>query len=242
MPLNKPSGNMFPDCYTYTPVGGGPCPGGCSYCIVAQKIIPWQIQLGNEKYIGDLRLVEDPLKTKLVVPDGYKVFVCNLVELWIYPDKIISQILAHCNKFPETTFLYHTKYPHRYLKFMDEFPPKSILGVTIETNRLYYVSNAPNTSERKNTMKEITQFPKTVTIEPIMAFDLEIFIEWLKEINPVYISIGADSRELKEGDGQVRILEPEGEDVGALVHESEKFTEVRLKENLARIYQEGLHG
>jgi hypothetical protein len=161
----------------------------------------------------------------------------------LYPDSIISKILAHCNKFPETTFLYHTKYPHRYPDFMEEFPPKTILGVTIETNRHYYISHAPAMFDRKEAMKKITQFPKTVTIEPIMAFDHDIFIKWLREMNPAYISIGADSRIFDgkpngRGEIPVRLNEPEDKSVGMLVQDAKTFTKVKLKENLSRLYRE----
>ena len=42
-----------------------------------------------------------------------------------------------------------------------------------------------------------------VTIEPVLDFDMEIFIDWIKSLNPEYVWIGYNSRPK-----QVRLTEP----------------------------------
>jgi len=44
---------------------------------------------------------------------------------------------------------------------------------------------------------------KVVTIEPVLDFDLEIFTEWIKSLNPEYVWIGYNSRPK-----QVKLPEP----------------------------------
>ncbi len=67
-----------------------------------------------------------------------------------------------------------------------------------------------------------------VTIEPIMNFDLDIMIKWLKDIKPKWVNIGADSK------GH-NLPEPSKEKVESLIKELKKFTEVKIKPNLKRI-------
>ena len=68
----------------------------------------------------------------------------------------------------------------------------------------------------------------TVTIEPIMDFDLDVMVEWMSEIKPMFVSIGADSKGCS-------LPEPPGEKVRALVAELREIAEVKLKENLTRL-------
>jgi len=78
------------------------------------------------------------------------------------------------------------------------------------------------------------------SIEPIMAFDQDQFVNMLRDIRPEYISIGADSRKLEKdletGQTMGKLAEPSGGDIHFLIAELQKFTEVRLKSNLKRLY------
>ncbi len=67
-----------------------------------------------------------------------------------------------------------------------------------------------------------------VTIEPIMAFDLNALVELIEICNPTQVNIGADS-------GHNRLPEPSREEVLALIAELEKFTTGELKPNLTRL-------
>ena len=79
------------------------------------------------------------------------------------------------------------------MEFLDLYPENVVLGSTIETNRDYSVSKAPKTTERYEFMKKLSFKKKIVSIEPIMDFDLEIFVSWIKEINPVLVHVGYDN-------------------------------------------------
>ena len=68
-----------------------------------------------------------------------------------------------------------------------------------------------------------------LSIEPILDFDLDIFVQMLKEINPSYISIGADSK-------NHNLPEPSKEKIKELIDSCRCFTEVKIKDNLVRLY------
>ena len=53
-------------------------------------------------------------------------------------------------------------------------------------------------------------------------------VSWMKNIDPTFISIGADSK------GH-NLPEPPGAKVKELIQELEKFTEVKVKKNLSRL-------
>jgi hypothetical protein len=42
-------------------------------------------------------------------------------------------------------------------------------------------------------MRELPFKNKVVSIEPIMDFDLEIFVQWLRDIGPVLVHVGYDN-------------------------------------------------
>jgi hypothetical protein len=80
-------------------------------------------------------------------------------------------------------------------------------------------------------MTYIENYPKMVSIEPIMEFDLVMLVDWIKVIKPEFISIGADSK------GH-NLPEPSADKVTKLIEELKKVTEVKLKDNLNRILRQ----
>ncbi len=189
MGLRKSKGNMYPwVTHTHTHLGGE-CPHQCSYCYVNDP------RFGRpEKYKGPIRLIEKELD----VPyrKGKTIFIENCNDLFAksIPYEMVIPILNHCGQWPENTYVFQTKNPGRYISDKFLFPPKVILGVTIETNRdTSQFSRAPDPWNRMKTMKGL-QSRKFVTIEPIMDFDLDIMASWIKEIRPEFVNIGADSK------------------------------------------------
>lgn len=76
MPVNDPSGEMYPWAYTWNPVGGS-CPHQCSYCYVPD--IKTSFKAIDEKYTGKLRLMGREFKPLKQLPEGYVLFVCNMI-------------------------------------------------------------------------------------------------------------------------------------------------------------------
>ncbi len=69
-----------------------------------------------------------------------------------------------------------------------------------------------------------------VSIEPIVAFDLTIFVGWIRQINPAFVSIGADSK------GH-NLIEPTAYQLKELISELSPITEIKLKKNLDRLLE-----
>ena len=221
MALNKvkPGSNMLQDVtHTWNPLPGILCQHQCIYCYV--KRIPG--------YVKSTQLIFPSLHDKL---GKYKViFVCSTSDMfgeWSH-DRSISDILQYCRDYPLNAFLFLTKNPKRYWNFLHRLPPHSILGTTIETNRLYPgISMAPSTQDRFQSFKDLPS-PKMVCIEPIMDLDLDPFLKMLKEIASTYVVIGAVT-------GGIPIPEPEDWKISRLIEQLSMFTEVVAKDNLKRL-------
>jgi len=215
--LNKQKGNMYGFVtHTWNAVKGK-CPHDCSYCYM--KVFPQ----------GKLHFDEKELKTNL--GEGNFIFVGSSCDMWAkkIPLEWIVEILEHCRKHPKNTYLFQTKNPERFIPYQNKnlFPDKSIFGTTIESNHTKGLSKAPSVNYRAFCMKKV-KGRKFVTIEPICDFDLKPFVKMIKSIKPNFVNIGADSK----GHG---LNEPSWDKVQELIKELEKFTEVRIKDNLNRL-------
>ncbi len=203
--------------HTYNPIKGK-CPHDCSYCYM--KRFP----------VGELRLVEKELGTDL--GKGNIIFVGSSTDMFAkeVPVEWINRVLLHCNAF-DNTYLFQTKNPARFLESF-AFPKKTIFGTTIESSYTHPISDAPDAGSRFLAMKNI-QGRKMVSIEPILDFPRPyIFVSWLKQIAPEFVSIGADS---KGHD----LPEPSWEKTQLFIEELKKFTEVKVKPNLKRLQKAG---
>ncbi len=212
--LNKQKGNMYGFVTHTWNVIKGKCPHDCSYCYM--KEFPQ----------GALRFDEKELKTDL--GEGNFIFVGSSCDMFAkdVPRLWIETIISHCNEYPNNTYLFQTKDPYNFFKFRGLFMDNTILGTTIESNR-DTPSKAPHTKERKDAMKYLSS-KKMITIEPIMDFDLDILVDWIKNTRPEFVNIGADSKEHN-------LPEPSWYKVKLLIEELEKFTKVNLKYNLDRL-------
>jgi hypothetical protein len=76
----------------------------------------------------------------------------------------------------------------------------------LETNRDGFcekVSKAPTPSFRYEVFKNLNYPRKIVTLEPLMDFDIDVFVEWIVGINPEAVFIGYNSHPK-----QVKLIEP----------------------------------
>lgn len=215
--LNKTKGNMyFWADYTWNPIKGV-CPFVCGYCYMK---LYW-------KKLGQLRLDEKCFKDNL--GSDNTIFVGSSVDMWAdsIPAEWINKVLDYCKRFPNT-YLFQSKNPKRFIDFSGRFPPNIILGTTIETNEQMLInSKAPTIEERVRAMQSIGFANKMVSIEPIMDFNLDEFVQLIKITNPKFVSIGADSK-------HSNLVEPTGEKINLLIKKLLEFTEVKVKYNLER--------
>jgi len=211
--LRESKGNMFEwVTHTWNPIKGK-CSHDCEYCYM--KIFPQKpIRLDD----GELR---DNLGRDNII------FVGSSTDMFAedVPNEWIDKVLAKCKLF-DNTYLFQTKNPKRFSDFDGNYPAKSIFGTTIETNRENNLAKAPSRAERVQYIKD--RGKSMVTIEPIMDFDLEPFVTILKEVQPDWVNIGADSK-------NHNLPEPTREKVDALIIELQRFTEIKKKHNLNRL-------
>jgi len=213
MALNKQKGNMYAFVtHTWNPIRGK-CPHDCSYCYM------------KGLNVGGLRFVEKEMETNL--GEGNFIFVGSSTDMWCIDSLFgwITAVLAHCDGY-NNRYLFQSKNPERFHNNFC-FPANTILGTTIETNRLYAIGGAPRTMQRMETIRGL-DFPKMVSIEPIMDFDLDVMVDWIKIIKPDFISIGADSKGHK-------LPEPPAEKVQQLIELLQRITIVKQKDNLKRL-------
>jgi protein gp37 len=152
--------------------------------------MPWK----HDKHLGPIRLVEKELSVNYGT--GRRIFAehCNDLFAAAIPDEFIRRILAHCCRYPENMYLYHSKNPARYADYLDVMPPDHVLGTTAETNRSTAgISLAPAPLDRLAAMSGLAG-RKLVTVEPLLEFDLNPFVAAILQSKPDHVILGADSK------------------------------------------------
>lgn len=137
------------------------------------------------------KFIEEELK-KRFSPDEF-VFVSSMGDISFATTSEVLLILNRISQFPLTNFLIQSKNPRKYWAWNVTFPLNVYLATTIETNRDYHITKAPIPFERFSYLQNYPHTPKFLSIEPIQDFDLEILVNWMKEINPEIIEVGADN-------------------------------------------------
>jgi protein gp37 len=154
------------------------------------------------------------------------IFTCASGDIAFCPTGYLEQILDRIKKYPDKNFLIQSKKPSTFNRV--SFPDNVILGTTIETNRdsLYEgVAKAPLPSQRYKDFVKVNHPLKMVTIEPVIDFDVDVMLKWMKDINPCMIWLGYDS-------GKNNLPEPELEKVKELHWELNRAGFVVLLKNI----------
>lgn len=201
MALKKSHGNMY-DWVTHMHTHlAGECPHGCGYCYVQTN--PRGV---SPRWKGEPRLIEEELRVDYskkwwdekdkIWKIEKTIFIEHMGDLFAegIDPHWVDLILAHCNKYPDNTYIFQTKDPGRAHFGIKVFPPKFMIGTTLETNRDYKDTNAPQPMYRYIGISKFIGVKTFVTIEPIMDFDMYPFLNWIKNINPDFVNIGADSK------------------------------------------------
>jgi hypothetical protein len=193
---------------------------------------------------GNLNLIHmDDRELKTSLGTGNFIFVGSSNDMWAerVPDIWIRTILEHINKYNDNKYMFQSKNPIRFLEFCNHLPEKCHIGTTIETNRVYPCMGGklPPVHPENRAMAimlaghklEMGTMDRFITIEPILDFDLDPFLTILKEAEPDYINIGADSG----GNG---LPEPPGVKVIELIDRLEHIgITVYRKANLDRLFK-----
>ena len=153
------------------------------------------------------------------------IWACSSADITFAKKIWIEMILKRIEEMPDRTFLFQSKNPECFNQYNFRFLENVILDTTIETNRdkgYREISNAPLPSKRYHDFLKVEHHTKFLTIEPALDFDLEVMVEWVKNINPARVYIGYDSKNCK-------LPEPSLGKTKKLIKELNKFTIVKPK-------------
>ena len=191
--LKKSHGNMYPWVTHMHTHLGGECGHHCSYCYVDNK------RFGRSpRYTGNPHLLECELSVDygrdktIFIEHKNDIFGPGINDSWI------NRIIAHCNEFPDNTYVFQSKNPIRFLDFI--WPKNVILGTTIESDLWYpdVMRDAPRPLFRITGMialrSKLFMVKRFITLEPIMDFNPERLANYILSINPHFINLGADSK------------------------------------------------
>jgi len=171
------------------------CKHGCLYCW-ARMQAKRQKNRHEECYLFVPHLHKERLKANL--GRGKTIWPCDMGDLfgkWV-PRNWITAVLLHVKNYPENEYLFLTKNPQRYSEFIGNFEDNMILGSTIECTHLPFysvISKAPPPESRAECMVDLNHRRKFISIEPILEFDLETMVAWIKEIEPEMVFVGYDN-------------------------------------------------
>lgn len=227
MGLNLSKGDMYKFVnYTWNPIKGK-CLHDCSYCYMKQ-INP---------NANPPRLAEYELNTDLGC--GRSIFIGSSTDMFAedIPSEWIARVLDYCyqnrNMLLPNAYLLQSKNPKRFLEFINHpIMERVVFCTTIETNRFYpeIMNKAPRIDERVEAMEEIARLgrPTMVTAEPLMQFDHEEMVSFIRRCSPKLVNIGRYSCR------RIVLPEPTQEEVQQLIAELKSlksFTKVNVKDN-----------
>ena len=231
MSLKKSKGNMY-DWVSHTHSHLiGKCPHECGYCYV--QAMAKRFPEMHKRYSGDIITVDESEFSVNYGKDNL-IFIEHMNDLFAddVPSEIIMRILSHCRKYSDSKYVLQTKNPARYWDFKKYIPHSTTCGTTIESNRWHTVmGKSPTPVDRALGISRmrVSGFKTFITIEPILDFDLNNFVNMIACVNPTFVNIGADSK----GHG---LNEPSYEKIMQLYDKICKLgIEVRKKINLERL-------
>jgi len=228
--LNQRKGDMYKFInFTWNPIKGK-CLHDCSYCYMKQ-INP------DAK---EPRLTEYEFNTNLGY--GRSIFIGSSTDMFAenIPSEWIARVLDYCyqnsNMLLPNAYLLQSKNPKRFLEFINHpIMKRVVFCTTIETNRFYpkIMNNTPKIKERVEAMEEIASLGRStmVTAEPLMQFDREEMVSFIRRCSPKLVNIGRNSCR------KIVLPEPTKKDVQQLIVELKSFTKVNVKDNALEWYK-----
>jgi len=178
---------------TWNPFTG--CRFTCSYCW-ARKLMEGRLRHLTRYKDGFLPTLH-PDRVNPHFRPGDFVFVCDLGDIAFAPVVVKDLVMAVVRNHPDTRFLLQSKDPGVFANYFGGYrfhEANLYLGTTLETNRWdgYRFSSAPSPHNRYAELKQYSGH-KFISIEPIMDLDVEIMVDWLREIQPDIVEVGADN-------------------------------------------------
>jgi len=178
---------------TWNPFTG--CHFDCTYCW-ARRLIEGRLR-HLARYKGGFSPTLHPDRSNPYFRASDFVFVCDLGDIAFAPAAVMDVVVEVIKKHPDTKFLLQSKDPGVFANYFGyRFNQANLyLGTTLETNRwegYRHFSSAPSPRNRCAELKEYSGH-KFVSIEPIMDFDVAVLVDWLGEVRPDIVEVGADN-------------------------------------------------
>jgi len=224
---------MYENIKTWNPAVG--CRHNCIYCQPSFQALIARFR--GRKCDGCLKFYPHEHPERLTrIPGRDIIFAFGNGDITFYRESFVEEALEKLidnlrRSRKSKTAYFQSKNPecfNRYLEQLDHIKDSVILATTLETNRddgYSDISNAPVPSIRYKDFLALDWHRKNITIEPVMDFDLDEFVEWIHEISPEAVYLGFNSRP-----NQVKLPEPSMEKFWQLKDILSSFTEVRLKD------------
>ena len=203
---------------TWNPFVG--CKFNCSYCYAPEIYKRFSKCEQCKAFIPHFH----PERLQQKFKAGETVFVCSMGDISFASAEQQNAILEVIRSNTQATFYMQSKEPRCFLRFRN-VPDNLVLGTTVETNG--YTNDNTNCPLFRLLALRLIDVKTYITIEPIFDFDLDVFIDWLKEIHTEFVYVGYLNPEWKAK--KLQISEPPLMKTLELIEELKKFTEVRLK-------------
>lgn len=230
MALSTKKGKMYPGITTWNPFLG--CRYNCTYCKPSfQRTVKRVYYCQGRKCIKCFNFEPHthPNRLNKSLSSSGTVWPCAHGDVSFANPNFIKQVIRRTKNYSNKKFYWQSKNPVCFKKYLNDFPKdNTILLTTLETNRdrgYRKISQAPLPSKRYKDFENLNWDRKIVTIEPILDFDPEIFLEWIKSIHPETIWIGYNSKHTS-----VQLPEPEVKKAKDFIQELKKSGfKVRIK-------------
>ncbi len=222
---------MYPGAKTWSPYKG--CELACTYCEPSfQRQARRQLHHCRSCYEYEPHEHPERVDPKKV-PNAETVFIAGNADISFANPTYVAQILEvvreHSASHPTVSYYLQSKRPEFFAQFVDQLPPAVLLVTTLETNRdegYDAISKAPLPTERHRQFRGLHYARKVITVEPVVEFDLEEFVEMIVEVEPEYVWVGFNSRPKA-----VSLPEPSEEKVATFIKQlQERGIEVRGKD------------
>jgi len=202
------------------------CNFNCSYCWARQLA---ETRLKASYPNGFIPTTHPDRFNRHFKPDDF-VFPVSMGDIAFAPTPVWRTILHSVRNYPDTKFLLCTKAPSVYHNLQLSLMSNLYLGATLETNIKHpELSKAHPVTRRYHDMKYLAHPNKFISIEPIMDFDLNTFVQWILDINPSIVEVGADNY-------HHNLPEPSPDKLNMLLAEIKKFGRTVIeKQGLERL-------
>lgn len=192
---------------------------GCWACRMAKRLKAKRVK-GYENGFEPSFIPE-----RMKVPNKDVVWIGSMGDFAFQPTRVMKKIIKEMiGPNPDTLFFLETKRPEAYKIILDLLPENVMISTTIETNRndLPKMGKAPAPKVRWQNFRDLDWDKKHISIEPIMRFDIEILVGWMRKLNPEIVSVGYDNY-------NCGLEEPPIKKTLELIDRLEEFTEVERK-------------